>query len=214
MAVPSPQTFEAIKDNILRFLKLKDDTEADTLAGLGIRSGLVRLAAYPLKSMTETTELTLTTGSHKLTLPTDFNMAMSLHFLDTSDKRAGRIIYRREEDFDAILDNEEGVSAVPSIYCIRGNSGQLEFDRTPTTELISAKPKVRLRYFKRVDNLVTSTSTFNITPEVEEFLTWFGRQQLAPIYDAKMFPLAQSEAARALRDLIRRDTVIDEGDWF
>ena len=95
MAVPGAQTFEAIKDSILRYLKLKDDTEADTLAALAIRSALVRLAAYPLKGNLATSDVTITSAFVTATLPADFNMAFSMHFLDTNNQKEGRIVYRQ-----------------------------------------------------------------------------------------------------------------------
>jgi hypothetical protein len=213
MAVPSPRTFEQLKDSILRYLKLTDDTEADALAADAIRGGLVRLAAYPLKSMLSTAVLTMTTSTHELTLPTDFSMSFSLHLLDTNSLRDGRVVYKREEDFDYIVESDEGVSGSPEIFTVRGGGTTLEFDRTPTTEVVSAHPTVRLRYFKRVDQLVSSTDTFSLAPEIEEFLIWFGRSQLAPLYDAKMFGLAQQESNRALADAIKRDSIRDEQDW-
>lgn len=213
MAVPSARTFEDLKDSITRYLKLKDDAEADTLAGLAIRSALVRLSAYPLKSMLAEAELTLTTAFHTVTLPTDFNMSMSLFLLDTSNRRAGRIYFKREEDFDYIVPDDEAVSGDPELYTVRGEKSVLELDRTPTAAFVAANPKVRLRYFKRLDQLVTGTSTFVIAPEVEEFIVWHGRSQLAPLFDAKMYPLAAQEANRALMDLKRRNTIQDEQDW-
>ena len=214
MPVPSAQNFGALKDSVLRYLKLKDDTEADTLAGLAIRSALLRLHAYPIKSMLSTADLTVTTGSHEVTLPSDYNMAFSLHRLDSNDRRDGRIIQRREEDFDAVNEDSEAVPGVPSTYTVRGGGTTLEFDRTPTAAEYALHPKVRLRYFKRLDTLVTATATFSISPEIEEFIVWHARKELAPIYDAKMYPLAMQEASRALMDLIRRDTIRDEQDWF
>jgi hypothetical protein len=213
MAVPAPYTFENLKDSILRYLKLKDDTEADTLASDAIRSGLVRLAAYPLKTFLATSDITTVAGQNTVSVPADFNVGLSVHLLDTSDHRDGRVFQRREEDFDQLLSEEQAVSGVPEVYTFRGGSTVLEFDRSFTTAQQAVNPKVRLRYFKRVDNLVTSTATFSISPEVEEFLIWHGRKQLASIYDAKMYPLAMQEANRALLDLIRRDTVRYEMDW-
>ena len=210
MAVPSAQTFEVIKDNILRYLKLKDDAEADTLAGLAIRSALVRLAAYPLKGNLATGDVTITTAFVTATLPTDFNMAFSMHFLNTSNENDGRIVYRREEDFDALLPKGSTVGT-PRQYCVRGGESVFEFDRKPSS--VTIHPKVRLRYFKRYDQYATDSSTLTIAPEFEEFMIWHGRKELASIYDAEKYPLAMQEAGRALRDLVRRDTIRDEQDW-
>jgi len=214
MAVPTARTFETLKDNILRYLKLKDDTEADTLAGEAIRAGLIRLAGYPLKGLRATADITLTTGANTVALPADFSMALSLHELDTDSNRDGRIVYKGEEDFDFLVPDNDAISGVPQIYTVRENDGDvIEFDRTPTSEHITVIPKVRLRYYRRIDILNTSTSTFSIPPEFEEFLIWFGRKELSGIYNTEKFPLAQQEEGRALAALIRRDTVRDEQDW-
>ena len=44
-------------------------------------------------------------------------------------------------------------------------------------------------------------------------MIWHGRKELAAIYDADKYPLAMQESGRALRDLVRRDTIRDEQDW-
>ena len=100
MAVPAAQTFEEIKDAILRYFKRQDDTNADALADRAIRNGLVKLAAFPLKTFLATSDITLTADTNVVSVPSDFNVPFSLHLLDTSDNRDGRIIMKREEDFD------------------------------------------------------------------------------------------------------------------
>lgn len=209
--VPDAQTYEAIKDSILAYLKLIDDTRADTLAALAVRSGLVRLAAYPLKGNLATDDISLSTSFHTFSVPADFNMAFSLHFLDTSDNRDGRIVYKREENFDQIVHRDEGVVGVPTLYTVRGGETVAEMDKTPGS--ITVHPKVRLRYFRRYNNLTTSTDSFSFAPEFEEFLIWHGRKELAAIYDSAKYPLAQAEADRSRLDLVRRDTIRDEQDW-
>ena len=57
--VPAASDFEKIKDRILSYLKLVDDVEADAQAADAIRSALVRLTVYPLKSFLATADITL-----------------------------------------------------------------------------------------------------------------------------------------------------------
>jgi hypothetical protein len=211
MSVPAARTFESLKDSILNYLKLKDDTTADSLAGDVIRSGLISLSAYPIKSMRATTTINLSTTSHTFTLPADFNMPYSFFLLDSNGKRDGRIVYRREEEFDFIQERIEGIAGVPEMYTIRQGERLVELSRTPSS--VAVHSTALLRYYKRVDVLSTGTSTFSVEPEVGEYLIWYGRMQLAPIYDAKMYPLAMQEMNRSLRVLIKRNTEHDEMDW-
>ena len=213
MSVPAARTLDSLKDSILNYLKLKDDSTADALAGDAIRSGLVQLSAYPIKSMRATASISLTTTSHTFSLPADFNMPYSLFLLDSDSKRDGRIVFRREEEFDFLIERNEGIPGVPEMYTVRQGERIIELNRTPTVAVVAAHSTALLRYYKRVDTLNTGTSTFSVEPEVGEFLIWFGRMQLAPVYDAKMYPLAMQEMNRSLRVLISRNTQHDEMDW-
>jgi hypothetical protein len=213
MAVPAPETWANLKLAILRYNKLKNDTTADANAEIALRSGLARLAAYPMKSALATAELTLTAGQNTVSVPSDFNLPFSVHALDANSKRAARYVYRGEEDFDFVYSNQEGVAGTPTFYTLRGGNTVLEFDRSPEASYVTVHPKVRLRYYKRIDTLNTSTSTLSIPPEWEEFLIWNGRREIAAIYDSAKFPLADQEANRTLRELIRRETIRDEMDW-
>ncbi len=213
MAVPAAQTWANLKLAILRYNKLKNDTTADSNAELALRSGLSRLAAYPMKSSLATAALTLTADQNTVSVPADFNLPFSLHVIDSNDKRDGRFIYKGEEDFDFHHSNEEGVSGDPTLYTFRGGDTTLEFDRAPDATYITTRPKVRLRYYRRYDTLNTQTSTLAVPPEWEEFLIWNGRREIAAVYDSAKFPLADQEANRSLRELIRRETIRDEMDW-
>ncbi len=213
MAVPAPQTWANLKLAILRYNKLKNDGTADENAELALRSGLSRLAAYPMKSALATVSLTLTSGENTVSVPGDFNLPFSLHVLDTDNKRSGRIVYQGEEDFDYWHSNEEGIAGVPTFYTYRGGDSVLEFNRAPEADFVVTNPFVRLRYYKRLDTLTTDTSTLVIPPEWEEFLIWNGRREIAAIYDSAKFPLADQESNRSLRELIRRETIRDTMDW-
>jgi len=219
MSVPSALTLEQIKDSILRYLKLEDDTTADADAASALRAGLVRLSAYPFKSLRETALITVTTDAATFTLPSDYNMAFSLTRVSTAsgDPLRGRIIYKSEEDFDWLRPQTIADSGTPQLYTVRATGAGPtvgEFDFKPTTEWFSVSSQVRLRYYRRLDTIVTSSSTFSIPPEFTEWLIWNGRKEVASIWNTEKYPLAQQEANRSLADLTRRNTVEDEQDWY
>lgn len=213
MSVPAPETWANLKLAILRYNKLKNDPTADANAEAALRSGLSRLAAYPMKSALATVELTLSSGENTVSVPGDFNLPFSLHVIDTNSKRAGRWVFRGEEEFDQMYHNQQGIAGVPTFYTFRGGETVLEFDRSPEAAYVVTNPFVRLRYYKRIDTLDTSTASLAVPPEWEEFLIWNGRREIAAIYDSAKFPLADQEANRSLRELIRRETIRDTMDW-
>lgn len=219
MSVPSALTLEQIKDAILRYLKLEDDTTADTDAANALRSGLVRLSAFPLKSLRATSDITVTTAFATFTLPTDYNMPLSLIRIGTvsADPLRGRIIYKSEEDFDWLRPQTVVNSGTPQLYTVRAvGAGATvgEFDFSPDAGWYAISSQVRLRYYRRLDTITTSSSTFSVTPEISEWLIWNGRKELASIWNTDKYPLAQQEANRSMADLTRRNTVEDEQDWY
>lgn len=217
MAVtPAVRAFSVLYDEALSAVGAPNVVEAKTVAKNGINNGIRRMnqriwRAYSLKSE----DVTLAANTQEYAL-TDTSLKDPMHalLLNSSDSPNGRLTYLAPKIFEQSFPYQETASW-PRHYTIMNfvTDNKIRLSRKPDSSFVATHPKVKIRFYGRLDVLSGDTDLHGGPSDIEHFLVLNGELQLVRRFDPQRAPQVAQLIELEWRNLIKDDNQHGTRDW-
>lgn len=217
MAVtPAVRAFSVLYDEALSAVGAPNVAEAKTVAKNGINNGIRRMnqrvwRAFSIKSE----DVTLVASTQEYAL-TDTSLKDPLHaeLLDSSDQATGRLTYLAPKVFEQSFPFQNTLGW-PRHYTIMNfvNDNKIRLSSKPQASFVSTYPKVKIRFYGRLDVLSADGDTHGGSSDIEHFLVLNGELQLVRRYDPQRAPQVAQLVEMEWRNLIKDDAKHGTRDW-
>jgi hypothetical protein len=217
MAVtPAARAFSVLYDEALSAVGAPNVAEAKTVAKNGINNGIRRMNQRVWRSFgLKSEDITLVASTQEYAL-TDTSLKDPLHaeLLNSSDAASGRLTYLAPKVFEQSFPYQD-TEGWPRHYTIMNfvNDNKVRLSAKPQSSFVTTYPKVKLRFFGRLDVLSNDADLHGGNSDIEHFLVLNGELQLVRRYDPSRAGQVAQLVELEWRNLIKDDNSHGTRDW-
>ena len=135
-----------------------------------------------------------------------------MHVIDSNSKEIRPIEFLPPKEF-ALAFPYQVTSGSPCHYTVKNAhaDGLITTDVPVSASYITIYPKWRHYYFARVIYPASSSAIFDVPNEVESFLLWRAKEEMAADFKPDKVTYAKSKANKHWRELVADDEEHDDG---
>jgi hypothetical protein len=212
---PAVRAFSDLKNEVARYVKAPNDTDALAAAGSCINNAIRRLNTRAWQWSLTYQDITLAASDASYSLAAAFKAPRHAELLDSSGNAKMRLDWALPKNFLEQFE-DRSTNGDPHAYTVLNfqDAGELLLSAPPSSSFVSAYPTLRLWYFPRLQVLAGDSDVMDECPsEVELFVTWYAKAEMAATYDPGLASYAAGEWRSAWQALVRDDVVFGTTDW-
>lgn len=215
--VPSNFAFSTLKGRIARYVNLPDSPEALREAGEAANGAISYLNGWPWQWSLRTQLVTLSADVATYGLDRQFRSATSALLLNSSDKPQQALVWQEPKILDWI-EPDRTSSTDPRYYTVRNahDDGLVTLIPPPSSGFVARFPKLQINFHSRLLTLVDDSESLDAPHEVQEFVVWYGRAEMAAIHAPMKFAPAErmwTSILGNLRRIWRTDAGLRDLTW-
>jgi len=177
---PGHDSANEIQKYIASYAQAASDPEYLALALDAANNGIDYLNTRPWFWNLKSDDITLTADGNDYDIANDVKKTRKLQLLDTSGNEYRSLKWMDPKTFwDCYQDRS--ASGDPAAYTVISGTtlGTITFNVATSAAFIAMYPTARLRYMARLSHLSTGGTFTDGPPEVDGFVRWYGRWDLA-----------------------------------
>lgn len=213
---PAPLTRGDLLTKILNpFGRTKDDPIDRAVGEGGIRSAVNDLNRRTWRWNEKTTTYALEVDDFEFQVPQDFKSSRVLRRIREDGRpRFQPLVFVGEKNFRK-FERRTIQTVRPRVYTVFFGSRLLRLDAPMKETDVSQTPTMRLDYFSRLSVPTTDAGVIGAPPEVEEYILWRSRAEVASNFgDEGANPASDMQMANIiLIDLVRDNRTVYTDGW-
>jgi hypothetical protein len=209
--LPGLRSLNELVNDILLFVGLPDDTDAQAAGAKAVKAGIRQLNTRRWRWSQTYDDLTMVASQFDYSLPRDVNQPMHVERLNSSSNPDGRLWYKNPKTF--LLEHSRATGdGQPTVYTITDYqaSGVLSLDLAPNASFVSQYPTLRFWYMRNV-RFPEGGESINVPSAVEHFVESYGGWYMAARHARDRVDDAERDWRLLWQELVMMDN--QETDW-
>lgn len=200
---PGQRSLSSLATEVARYVKMPNIPEALQVAKDGINEGIRRLNMVNWEWSLTYQDLTLVADTADYDLAARFRASRMMELLDANGKTlTAPLSFLTPREFSLCYPNrtQSGSPGAYTAFAVH-ESGQISFSCPLSAGFVSQYPTARLWYYQRVAYLTSDSDVVDAPSEVESFLVYIGKAEVASVFDEAKERSARANAEDVWRKL-------------
>lgn len=213
-ATPGLRSCAQLVAEALSLVRAPDSPAAQTIAKQGLNNGVLALNMRTWKWSLTSQDITVAVDTSDYTFSAAFKAPFSMELLDSSDDSKAKLNWEAPQEFNVIFPYRK-TPGFPSHYTVFSrDTSQLTLSAPPSQGFLDLYPTMRLRYYQRLQKLVSNGSVLTGAPsEVELYIVAHAEWHLAKRFDPNRVEVAKRYVNELWTRLARDDQEVLYTDW-